>query len=101
MPVRITDKLSPSPDTPGISAATVADTTLGASIPCVSTPDTTKGAECDLVTTHNSIVPGAVQTGKRSLWALEAVQVDDGGPDSDGDTPGNNAAFMTQGIFVP
>jgi hypothetical protein len=38
-----------------------------------------------------------VTAGKRSVWGLGHVQVDDGGAD----TAGDNTLFMVQGVFVP
>jgi hypothetical protein len=37
--------------------------------------------------------------GRRSVWELDQVRVDDGG--GDGDTAGDNSLFMVQGVFVP
>ncbi len=99
-PVRITDKLNtPHPGGPG--AATVTDITFGATVACAPTADTTEGASCNLTTTADSLVPGTITEGRRSIWALGAAQVDDGGADGDADTPADNTLFMTQGLFVP
>jgi hypothetical protein len=98
--LRITDKRNtPHPGGPG--AGTVSDTSLGATVPCVATGDTTTGSSCLLTTTANAIAPGAVTAGKRSVWELGQVQVDDGGADGDADTAGDNTLFMVQGVFVP
>jgi hypothetical protein len=94
--LRITDKLN----NPG-DIGTVADTALGATVPCAATTDTTQGGSCSLVTTVDTLVPGTVIEGKRSVWELGQVQVDDGGPDGDADTAGDNTLFMVQGVFVP
>jgi hypothetical protein len=98
--LRITDKLNtPHPGGPG--AGTVSDITLGATVPCTPTADTSEGAGCNLTTTFDSLVPGAVSEGRRSIWALGAVRLDDGGADGDADTTADNTPFMTQGLFVP
>jgi Tol biopolymer transport system component len=98
--LRITDKLNtPHPGGPG--AATVSDASLGATVPCAATADTTEGASCNLVTTFDALVPGTVTETKRSIWELGAAQLDDGGADGDADTTGDNTLFMTQGVFVP
>jgi hypothetical protein len=94
--LRITDKAN----SPGDNA-TVADTTVGVTVPCAATGDTTVGASCDLDTTMDAVIPGAVPEGKRSVWELGQVQVDDGGADGDADTPGDNTLFMVQGVFIP
>ena len=94
--LRITDKLN----NPG-DIGTAADTTVRATVPCVASVDPETGATCEVDTTLDAIVPGAVPEGKRSVWALGAVQVDDGGPDGDAETPGDNTPFLVQGVFVP
>lgn len=88
-PLQITDKQNvPHPGAPG--AATVSGTALGATVPCAATSDQTEGAQCHLITTVNSLIPGAVQSGKRSVWALGKVRVYD-----------DSTLFMVQGVFVP
>jgi hypothetical protein len=94
--LRITDKLN----NPGDNG-TVADTTVGVTVPCAATGDTTVGATCNLDTAIDAVIPGAVPEGKRSVWELGQVQVDDGGADGDADTPGDNTLFLVQGVFVP
>jgi hypothetical protein len=98
--LRITDKRNtPHPGGPG--AATVSDTTLGATMPCTATADNTVGASCQLTTTANALAPGTLTSGARTIWELGQVQVDDGGADGDADTAGDNSLFMVQGLFVP
>jgi hypothetical protein len=41
-----------------------------------------------------------VDEGARAIWALGQVEVTDGGPDGDADSPGNTV-FARQGVFVP
>ena len=45
-------------------------------------------------------MPGLVREGARSVWELRDLEVFDGGPDGDADTPGNTV-FLRQGLFVP
>jgi Tol biopolymer transport system component len=98
--LRITDKRNtPHPGGPG--AATVSDTSLGATVPCTASGDTTTGSSCLLTTTVNALAPGTVTAGARTVWELGQVQVDDGGADGDADTAGDNTLFMVQGVFVP
>jgi hypothetical protein len=94
--LRVTDKLNDPGDN-----GTMTDTTLGATVPCASTPDTMQGGSCALVTTVDALVPGTVSEGKRSVWELGQIQVDDGGDDWDAETPAGNTLFMVQGLFVP
>ena len=98
--LRITDKLNtPHPGGPG--AGTVTDATLFASVPCTATADSAEGGSCALTTTFDSLVPGTVTEGRRSIWALGPAQVDDAGADGDADTAEDNTLFMTQGLFIP
>jgi hypothetical protein len=98
-PLRITDKdNTPHPGGPG--PGTVMDIGHAFNVPCAPTADTTVGATCALSTTADAIVPGIVKEGRRSIWGFGQVQIDDGGADSDADTP-DNTPFMKQGIFVP
>jgi hypothetical protein len=98
--LRITDKNNtPNPGGPG--PATVTDTTLAVTIPCVGTASAIFGSACGPSTTENALVPGAVIEGKRAVWALGQVQVYDGGADGDADTTGDNTLFEDEGVFIP
>ena len=46
-------------------------------------------------------MPGAVAGGKRAIWQLGQVKVDDAGPDGLVSTPADAAPFAVQGVFVP
>jgi hypothetical protein len=74
--------------------------TYSARASCTSTNSTSVGSSCDLSTTADSIVPGTVIEGRRSIWELGQIQVKDAGPDG---TPGNgdDAVFLRQGVYVP
>ena len=48
-----------------------------------------------------ALIPGAVKSTKRTIWALDAVRIYDGGPDGDGDTTADNTVFLRPGIFIP
>jgi hypothetical protein len=52
-------------------------------------------------TTMDAVMPGAVPEGKRSVWQLGQVTVNDGGPDGQAATDGGNTLFAQQGIFIP
>jgi hypothetical protein len=95
--VRITDRVNgPS----GTESATVSDTTLAVTVPCTATGNTNIGATCAVTTSFDAITPGAVPEGKRSVWQLDRVRVNDGGPDGLASTT-PNTLFLTQGVFVP
>jgi hypothetical protein len=94
--LRITDRGNGTRNHPG----TVRDLPLSVVVPCTETADASTGASCSVSTTIDSLVPGAVQEGKRSVWALDQVQVFDGGPDGNASTT-NNSLFAVQGVFVP
>jgi hypothetical protein len=42
-----------------------------------------------------------VPDGKRAVWELGQVSVDDGGPDGQVSTATGDTVFMRQGIFIP
>jgi hypothetical protein len=96
--VRLTDR---GPGTGGDESQTTSDFPFRVTVPCAATTDTTIGSTCSLTTTADSVTPGAVPESKRSIWALDQVQVYDGGSDSDADTVAGNTLFETQGVFVP
>jgi hypothetical protein len=75
--------------------------TFAFNVPCTATADTAVGGSCALTTTADAILPGAAPEGTRAMWALDRLQVHDGGPDGDADTTGDNSLFATQGVFVP
>jgi len=88
--IQITDKNNtPHPGGPG--AATVQELTHSQPIPCAGTANETVGSTCQLNTTVEALVPGAVVEKRRAIWELGAIRVHDGA--------GN--LFMTQGLFVP
>jgi hypothetical protein len=94
--LRITDRANGA----GNESATVQDTPLAVTVPCATTPETTRGSNCSISTTMDALAPGAVPEGKRSIWALGQVQAFDGGPDGVATTAGNSL-FAVQGLFVP
>jgi hypothetical protein len=95
--LRITDRGS-SPS--GTDGATVQDVPMPVTVPCTATPAASTGASCALTTTINSLVPNAVQEGRRSIWELGQVQVFDGGPDGVAATA-DNSLFAVQGVYTP
>jgi dipeptidyl aminopeptidase/acylaminoacyl peptidase len=99
--MRVTDRLN-TPYPGGSGPGTVADHGLSATVPCTTTADPNVGATCGVFTSADALIPGRVVEGKRSVWEhLGSVQIDDGGPDSDADTLGDNTPFLTQGVFAP
>jgi len=92
----VNDGICPAvPGTPATSQhATFAITTL--CTPVGPSP----GATCDITTTLNAQVPGAVQGGYRGN--VEAfTTIDDGGSDGNASTTIDNKRFATEGFFVP
>ena len=65
---------------------------------CVQTGSTSTGSTCDLNTTMHALIPGATKDKKRSIWALDDVQIYDGGADGDGDTTTDNTVFVGPGL---
>ena len=99
--LRITDKdNTPTPSGPG--AATTIEMPYSFTIPCTETPDDDfLGSACEVDTTADALVPGTIKEGKRAIWELGQVEVLDGGPDGDVDTPAGAMVFLRQGILVP
>jgi WD40-like Beta Propeller Repeat len=95
--VRITDKNS----TPGAVAGTVVDTTLPITIPCTGTVVNTIGSNCNLATSVNTLYPGAITSGQRSIWQVGQVKAYDGGADGLAATTAGNTLFMDEGLFIP
>jgi Tol biopolymer transport system component len=88
--LRITDKdNTPAPGGP--SAGTVQDRQLAVTISCASTASTTTGANCNLSTTFDALIPGVAKEGRRAIWQLGQVRVRDG----------DSNLFLTQGVFIP
>jgi hypothetical protein len=98
---RITDKDNTPAPFSGDTSATAQDIPFSATVPCATTADTTIGSLCSIETTGDTLVPGSVKEGVRSIWQLSQVVVYDGGGDADADTSTDNTLFMDQGIFVP
>lgn len=97
-PLRLTDKTNgPSTREDG----TMTDAAFSVTVPCGATADTTLGADCSLVTTADTVVPGLVKESRRAIWALDAIQVYDGGADGLASSTGDNTLLMRQGIFAP
>jgi subtilisin family serine protease len=96
--LRITDRLNggPAPTETG----TVQDTNLPVTVPCAATASSAAGSTCSIVTTANSLVPGLLAAGRRTIWELGQVKVYDGGPDGIASTQ-PNTLFAVEGLFVP
>jgi hypothetical protein len=94
--VRLTDGANGASQS---EAATVSDLSFPITVPCVPTGGAA-GSNCSVATSFDAIVPGSVQEGKRSIWALDRVEVFDGGADGLASTT-PNTLFAVQGVFVP
>jgi hypothetical protein len=99
--VRLTDHFNAIAPGGGTDAATVQDFTTGFGWACVPSGSTSIGATCNLNTSLQAQVPGAVRGARRAIWALDAVQIYDGGADGDGNTIADNTPFVRPGVFVP
>jgi hypothetical protein len=99
---RITDHWNASAPGGGTDAATVEDTSIELAWPtaCAETASTSTGSTCNVNTSVNSFIPGAVREG-RAVWEIVEVRVDDGGADGDSATTADNTVFVRQGIFIP
>jgi hypothetical protein len=98
--VRITDKQN-SPAPPNGTSGTVTDLPLSYTVPCFATGGPADlGANCNLVTRINGLIPGAAVPGKRAVWQLSQIEARDGGSDGLVSTA-PNTVFARQGIFIP
>jgi hypothetical protein len=86
---------------PAVDPMTVEDFAIEHYWPCVQSGTTSTGSTCNLITTLNTLMPGAVRDSKREVWELQAARIFDGGPDGDGDTTADNTVFARPGIFIP
>jgi hypothetical protein len=78
-------------DKEGAVASTRVDFPFKFDVPCTATADTTLGGDCRILTSFNSVLPGAATSGLRTNWEMGRFEVYDG----------NGALFATQGVFVP
>ena len=101
---RLTDHFNAIAPGGGTDPATVEDFTTEFSWPCAQSGSTFTGSTCNLNTGLNAVLPccpDGVLDGKRGLWALDAVEIYDGGADGDGDTTADNTVFLRPGVFIP
>lgn len=80
-------------------SATVSDLSFVIAVPCGPTIASV-GSSCSVATSFDAVLPGSVQERKRSIWALDQVEVFDGGTDGLASTT-PNTLFAVQGIFAP
>jgi hypothetical protein len=94
--IRVTDRAN-SPSLNG----TMQDTPFRVTVPCAVTGNTNIGSLCSVDTTADAVIgAGAIVEGRRSIWQLGQVRINDGGADGLASTT-PNAPFAVQGVFVP
>jgi hypothetical protein len=81
-------------------AATVVDIPFPVNAQCANTTATTIGGTCNVNTSANTVVPGAVKDNQRGIVEIQQVPVNDGGADGQIATA-DNTVFGIQGIFIP
>jgi hypothetical protein len=73
-----------------------------ATVPCTATVSTTIGSTCALTTTVDTLVPGTIKEGRRTVWEqADHIHVLDGGPDKNAETQDDNLLIAVQGYYVP
>jgi hypothetical protein len=97
--LRLTDRANA--DSPSRNAATTDEIPFTFTVPCTPTTATDRGSTCSVNTTADTLAPGTVVEGKRSIWDLAKVQLIDGGPDGLVASKTGNALFEVEGVFVP
>jgi hypothetical protein len=90
---RLTDRGSGGP-------ATAGNVFFPLHSPCTPTAAPDVGSTCSLNTTLDTLIPGAISEGHRTVLELTQIEVYDGGADGDTATQ-PNSAFLRQGVFVP
>ena len=85
----------------GVDPATTEAFDFGFEVPCTTTSDPSIGSLCSAHINYLENLGIYIQDGKRTVWALGQVQIQDGGADADGSTTGDNTVFAVQGVFVP
>ena len=101
--LRVTDRgnCTPAPCASAFgAAATTDDLDLSVPIACSGTTDTAIGAACSVNTTVNSVLPGAIAEGRRTVMETFAVRIDDPGVDGILGNADDRLAAQ-QGIFLP
>jgi hypothetical protein len=94
--LRVTDRYNGPSET-----GTGQDLPYRVTAPCAATSDTTVGSTCAVTTTADAVTgAGTVIEGRRAIWQLGQVRVNDGGPDGVVSTT-PNTLFAVQGVFVP
>ena len=94
--IRVTDR-----DNGPSLFATGQDTGFKVTVPCAGTADTTVGSTCSVTTTADAVTgAGTIKEGRRSLWALGQVRLNDGGTDGVASTT-PNSPFAVQGVLIP
>jgi subtilisin family serine protease len=100
IPIRITDRLNAATSQGPFTQPGTVEVTFRPPVGCAATGSSTIGATCSLVTTVEAMSGNAVPEGKRSVWGLGQVSVNDGGADGVASTT-PNTVFARQGVFVP
>jgi hypothetical protein len=93
--LRITDR----DNGPG-EVGTLEVANFSVTVPCAGTAATGVGSNCDLTTTADAVMPGAVKENRRTMWQMGQFRVNDGGSDGVASTT-PNSLFAVQGVFVP
>jgi predicted acyl esterase len=99
-PFRFTDRDNAIAPGGGNNPATMIDVEFPINATCSATADPSVGGTCSVATTIDAVVPGAIKEGKRLVWEMGQIYVDDGGSDGVVSTL-PNTLFARQGLFVP
>jgi hypothetical protein len=99
----LASRLTDTANGPGLNEpATTEDFEWTAPVQCAATASTSIGSDCELHTTVNTLVPGTIVEGRRTIWEeADHIHVFDGGPDGRASTEGDNLLYAVQGVFVP
>ncbi len=83
--------------------ATASDVRIALPTQCSPTAATDVGSTCSLKTTLDTLIPGAISAGRRTVLQLAQVEVIALGPEAGpaADPVTANKVFLRQGVFVP
>jgi hypothetical protein len=98
--IQITDHWNAVAPGGGTDAATVVPIGFPVNATCANTASNTEGGLCNVNTSANAVVNGAVKDGKRGIVEIGQIQINDGGDDGLNATA-PNTLFEVQGIFIP
>ena len=98
---RLSDHWNATAPGGGTNPGTTQDFAVGFDWVCGQSGSTATGSTCSFLASMNALIPGSAYGDRRSIWALDGLQIYDGGADGDSASTADNTVFMRPGVFVP